>query len=170
MMMVDARSAGVMFTVNPANGDVSKILIDANWGLGEGVVSGSTGVDEWMVDKVSFDIVKSKFQPKLIQYEFDPKIGKPAYVDVPPEKQNAPCLERHEVIAISEIGKEMEKYFGAPQDIEWAIDKDLPFPQSILILQTRPEATLSKRKGKSVTENGTSALDYVTQIVRTGVR
>jgi pyruvate,water dikinase len=170
MMMVDARSAGVMFTLNPTNGDFSKIVIDANWGLGEGVVSGSTGVDEWMVDKVSFDIVKSKFLPKLIQYEFDPKIGKPAYIDVPPEKQNVPCLDRDEVIAISRIGKEIEKYFGVPQDIEWAIDKDLPFPQSILILQTRPETTLSKRKGKSVTENGTSALDYVTKLVRDGIR
>ncbi len=170
MMMVDARSAGVMFTLNPVNGDISKIVIDANWGLGEGVVSGSTGVDEWMVDKVSFDVVKSKFQPKLIQYQFDPKIGKPAYIDVPVEKQNGPCLGRHEVIAISKIGKEMEKYFGAPQDIEWAIDKDLPFPQNILILQTRPETTLSKRKGKSVTESGTSGLDYVTQILRDGIR
>ena len=170
MMMVDARSAGVMFTLNPINGDVSKIVIDANWGLGEGVVSGSTGVDEWMVDKVSFDIVKTKLQSKLIQYEFDPKIGKPAYIDVPPEKQDAPCLARHEVIAISEIGKEMEKYFGAPQDIEWAIDKDLPFPQNILILQTRPETTVSKREGRSVTESGTSGLDYVAQIVRDGIK
>jgi pyruvate,water dikinase len=170
MKMVDAKSAGVMFTLNPINGDISKIVLEANWGLGEGVVSGSTGVDEWMVDKVSFDIVKSTFQPKLIQYEFDPKIGKPAYIDVPPEKQNAPCLARHEVIAISEIGKEMEKYFGAPQDIEWAIDKDLPFPQNILILQTRPETTVSKRKGKPVTESGTSALDYITHIVRDGIK
>jgi pyruvate,water dikinase len=170
MKMVDAKSAGVMFTLNPINGDISKIVLEANWGLGEGVVSGSTGVDQWMVDKVSFDIVKRKYQTKLTQFEFDPNIGKPAYVDVPPEKQNAPCLERHEVIGISEIGKEMEKYFGAPQDIEWAVDKDLPFPQNILILQTRPETTVSKRKGKSVTETGTSALDYITHIVRDGIK
>jgi len=169
MKMVNARSAGVMFTLNPANGDVSKILIDANWGLGEGVVSGSTAVDEWMVDKVSFDIVKSRFQPKLIQYEVDPKIGKPAYIDVPPEKQDVPCLSRDEVLEISKIGKKIENYFGVPQDIEWAVDKDLPSPQNILILQTRPEATVSKRKERSVTESGTSALDYIARIVTTGV-
>jgi len=168
MKMVDAKSAGVMFTLNPINGDVSKIVLEANWGLGEGVVSGSTGVDEWMVDKVTFDIVKIKCQTKLTQFEFDPNIGKPAYVGVPLEKQNAPCLERQEVIRISEIGKEMEKYFGAAQDIEWAVDKDLPFPQNILILQTRPETTVSKREAKSVTESGTSGLDYATRLFSSG--
>lgn len=170
MKMVNARSAGVMFTLNPANGDLSKIIIDANWGLGEGVVSGSTGVDEWIVDKVTFDIVKSSFMPKLTQYELDPKAAKPAYIDVHPEKQNVPCLHREEVMEIAKIGKEIEKYFGVPQDIEWAIDRDLPFPQNIFILQARPEATFSKREVKSVTESGTSALDYFLRVAKSPVK
>jgi len=62
----------------------------------------------------------------------------------------------------------MEKYFGAAQDIEWAVDKDLPFPQNILILQTRPETTVSKREAKSVTESGTSGLDYATRLFSSG--
>ncbi len=170
MKMVNAKSAGVMFTLNPANGDLSKIVIDASWGLGESVVSGSTGVDEWVVDKVTFDIVESKFLPKLTQYELDPKTAKPAYIDVPPEKQNIPCLHREEMIEIAKIGKEIEKHFGVPQDIEWAVDKDLPFPRNLFILQARPEGMFSKREVKSVTESGTSALDYFLKVVKSPVK
>jgi pyruvate,water dikinase len=170
LKMVNARASGVMFTLNPVNGDISKIVIDGNWGLGESVVSGSTSIDEWIVDKVTFDIIKTDISSKLIQYELDPKTGKTEYIDVSPEKQNIPCLQREEVICLAKIGKEIEKYFGVPQDIEWAIDKDLPINQNIIILQTRPETTFSKRKAESITEGITSALDYVTKVVKTPVK
>jgi pyruvate,water dikinase len=50
--MVDARAAGVMFTLNPTNGDPSKVVIEGNWGLGETVVSGICNPDKFVVDKV----------------------------------------------------------------------------------------------------------------------
>ena len=62
--MVNAKAAGVMFTLNPVNGDPSKIVIDGNWGLGESVVSGSVNPDEWEVDKVTLEIAKTTIPTK----------------------------------------------------------------------------------------------------------
>jgi pyruvate,water dikinase len=54
--IVDARAAGVTFTLNPTNGDPSKVVIEGNWGLGETVVSGICNPDKFVVDKVTREI------------------------------------------------------------------------------------------------------------------
>ena len=170
LKMVDARTAGVMFTLNPANGDTSQIVIDGCWGLGEGVVSGSTAVDQWIINKVTLEIVEKKVVEKKVHYELDQKSGAPAYIEVPPEKQNIPCMSDEEAIRLAEIGKGVERHFGVPQDIEWAIDKTLSFPDSIVLLQARPEKTFARIKSKSVAEGCTSALDYMSRFAKTPVR
>jgi hypothetical protein len=65
--MVNAKAAGVMFTLNPANGDRTKIMIEGNWGLGESVVSGSVTPDEWVVDKVVLEISKKTISVKELE-------------------------------------------------------------------------------------------------------
>jgi pyruvate, water dikinase len=64
LQTVNARSAGVMFTLNPATGDRSKIMIGGNWGLGERVVGGVVTPDEWMVDKVIMEVTKRTISRK----------------------------------------------------------------------------------------------------------
>jgi pyruvate,water dikinase len=64
--MVDARTSGVMFTLNPSNGDRSKVRIESNWGLGEAVVSGSVTPDSFLVDKPVYKIVDRNVQKKDI--------------------------------------------------------------------------------------------------------
>jgi pyruvate,water dikinase len=147
--MVDAKAAGVMFTLNPINGDRSKIMIQANWGLGESVVSGSVTPDEWMVDKVVFEIIKRTVSPKGIEHVPDPNSQKVIKADIPSDRQNVPCLTDEEVIELAKLGKRIEQQYGLPQDIEWSIDKESPFPQSIHIVQSRPETIWSKEKGES---------------------
>jgi len=56
--MVEARAAGVMFTLDPLNGDRSKVAIEACWGLGEGVVKGDVTPSRFTVDKVTFEVIK----------------------------------------------------------------------------------------------------------------
>lgn len=150
LKMVNARAAGVMFTLNPVTGDPSKIVIDGNWGLGESVVSGSVTPDEWMVDKVILEITKVIVSPKLKEYVLDTKTGRTIFVDTPPDRQNAPCLSREEVLELAKIGKKVEDHYGIAQDTEWAIDNDLPFPENIVMLQCRPEQVWSQRKKEPI--------------------
>ncbi|TKJ31661.1 MAG: phenylphosphate synthase subunit beta, partial [Chloroflexi bacterium B3_Chlor] len=66
--MVNARTAGVLFTLNPLTGDRSKIVIDANWGLGESVVKGEVTPDNYLVDKVTFNVGRRTISPKTVEY------------------------------------------------------------------------------------------------------
>ncbi len=156
--MINPKVAGVMFTMNPVNGDRSKIMIGGSWGLGESVVSGSVNPDEWMVDKVILEISKRTVLPKTTMHVVNLEKEEVVIEDVPLEKQNIPCLSDEEIIELASIGKAIERHYGSPQDIEWAIDRDLPFPQNIFIVQTRPETVWSGRKTKSVLkDHGTLA-------------
>jgi len=160
--MVNARAAGVMFTLNPLTGDRSRILIDANWGLGESVVKGEVTPDNYLVDKVTFNIGRRTISPKTVEYVVDRDTGKVIQSEVPSERQQEPCLNDEEVLELTRLGKVIEKYYdGQPQDIEWAVDQDLSFPQNILILQSRPETVWSGKERKPIVEPGKSVLDAI---------
>jgi len=146
LQMVNARSAGVMFTINPMNGDPSKIMIEGNWGLGEGVVSGEVTPDEWVIDKAISEIIEAKISQKLKQYIVNPKTDRASFADMPTPKQNAPCLTEQEILELAKMGRRIEEHFGVAQDIEWAVDASLPFPDNIFILQARQEQIWSKKK------------------------
>jgi len=147
-MMVDAKSAGVMFTLNPVTGDRSQIVIESSWGLGESVVSGSVTPDEFIVDKETLRIIERRISEKTVERIRDPKTGTVVEVEVPPERRKAPSLTDKEVVRLAELGKLIEAHYGRPQDIEWAIDKNLPFPDNVFILQSRPETVWSIREAE----------------------
>ena len=151
--MVNARTAGVMFTLNPINGDRSKIVIEGSWGLGESVVSGALTPDRFMVDKVMLEINERNIFPKNIECVFDPEKGEAVNADVAPERQDKPCLEDQEIKELVRIAKNIERHYGCPQDIEWAIEKDFPFPENVHILQSRAESVWSQRKKAPVIGN-----------------
>ncbi|MEM3550393.1 MAG: phosphoenolpyruvate synthase [Candidatus Bathyarchaeia archaeon] len=143
--MVDAKAAGVMFTINPVTGNANQIVIEGNFGLGESVVSGSVTPDEFIVDKRTMKIVEKRISVKKVQYVRDPHTGNTVHIDVPPEKQNQPCLSDEEVLKLAELGLKIERHYGKAQDIEWAVDRDLNLPESIFIVQSRPETIWSAK-------------------------
>jgi pyruvate,water dikinase len=147
--MVNARSAGICFTVNPVTGDTSKIIIDANWGLGEGVVSGAASVDRFVVDKKTL-IISDTYIGKKAKQVISQKRGAD-WDEVPPEKQSMPCLGNDEILGIAKLATLLEERLGEPQDIEWAIDSDFTPPNNIFLLQTRP-AKVAASKPESVTD------------------
>jgi pyruvate,water dikinase len=147
--MVNARSSGICFTVNPVTGDASKIIIDANWGLGEGVVSGAESVDRFVVDKEAFTILDIYIGRKSKQV-ITKKRGAD-WDDVPLEKQSIPCLSNGEIVAVAKTAIVLEERLGEPQDIEWAIDPDFTTPNNVFLLQTRP-ARVAAKKPESVTD------------------
>jgi len=147
--IVDARTAGVMFTLNPLNGDPSKVVIEGNWGLGETVVSGLCNPDKFVVDKVTMEIQRTISQ-KCIECIYDPKRKEVLHADIPPERREAQCIEDQEIIELVRYAKRVEEYYKCPQDIEWAIDKQKPFPFNIFMMQSRPETVWSQKKKEPI--------------------
>jgi len=141
-----------MFTIHPVTGDRNKIVIEGNWGLGEAVVSGSVTPDEWIVDKNTLEVLEVRTAEKTVEYIRDPETGKTIHAEVPPERRSIPCLTEEEVKKLAELAVKIEKHYGTPQDIEWAIDRDLPFPENVFIVQSRPETVWSTKAGEKAME------------------
>ncbi len=148
--MVNSRTAGVMFTLDPVNGDPSKIVIEGNWGLGETVVAGKVNPDKFVVDKIIFEISEKTVSHKHVECIFDPQKGEVVEAEVPSERCELSCLEREEVIELARVAKLVEEHYGCPQDIEWAIDKGIPFPENVFIVQSRPETVWSQRRKEPI--------------------
>jgi pyruvate,water dikinase len=140
--MVNARCAGVMFTVDPVVGDADKIVIEGNWGLGESVVKGEVSPDHFLVDKKSHEILDRTISLKTVCYQLEG--NKVVCVEPSVEKQNEPCINDEALIELVRLGKIAEAHYQAAQDLEWAIDEDLPFPENIFLVQTRPVTTAGK--------------------------
>jgi pyruvate,water dikinase len=147
--MVNARASGIGFTVDPVTGDASKVIIEANWGLGEGVVSGAESVDSFLVDKGSLKVIERNVGKKSRCVLYREKGA--GWEDVDVDKQSIPCLSDDEIQEIAKAALSLEERLGCAQDMEWAIDQDLPFPQNLFHLQTRP-AKVQAKKPKSTTD------------------
>jgi len=150
--MVNSKAAGVIFTLNPVTGDPNQIVIECNYGLGEAVVSGAVTPDDFVVDKRTLSIIERRISKKKVQYVRDPNTGKTVHTDVPIEKQEQPCLNDDEILKLAELARHIEKHYGKAQDIEWAIDSDLPFPESMFIVQSRPETVWSLKLAETATK------------------
>ena len=147
--MVNSRAAGVMFTLNPTDGDISKVVIEGSWGLGETVVSGSVNPDKFVVDKVMGEINERTISTKHIECIFDVEKGETVDADVEDDMQCTCCLEDREIKELVKTAKAIESHYGRAMDIEWAIDKDFSFPDNIFIVQARPETVWSQRQAES---------------------
>jgi pyruvate,water dikinase len=166
--MANAYTAGVMFTIHPASGDRSVIVIDSNYGFGESVVSGEVTPDHFVVNKVTLDIIDRTISQKLVCYTVDAKTQTSRAIDVPFERQKVQSLIDDEVTELAWMGKQIEKHYGRPMDIEWAVDKDLPVGGNIFILQARPETVWSARKPAPIAKVAGSAMDYILAAMLTG--
>lgn len=130
--MVRAESAGVMFTQNPMGEAKDEIQIHSIWGLGAPLTSARFRPDEFVVDKASGQIQDRTIEEQVVKLV----VGTDGHAEehaVAEAQINAPSLSDAQVQRIAELGKQIEKYFGVPQDIEWAVMGD-----EIFVLQARP--------------------------------
>lgn len=141
MQLVDVRSAGVTFTLDPVTGDRGRMVVEANWGFGESVVSGQVTPDYWAVGRADGRILERRVGAKHAWSVFDPAAGQVGIAPLPAELAQAPCLSDDEVRYLCRKAAELEAAEGVPQDVEWAIARDIPFPDGVFILQHRPETT-----------------------------
>ncbi|MCP4283848.1 MAG: phenylphosphate synthase subunit beta, partial [Gammaproteobacteria bacterium] len=110
--MVNSKTAGVMFTLNPTDGDLSKVVIEGSWGLGETVVSGSVNPDKFVVDKIIMETSEKTISTKHIECVFDPEKGGVIDADVGEDLQCTCCLEDREVKLLTQMAKTIEKHYG----------------------------------------------------------
>ena len=162
--MVRPVSAGVAFTLNPSNGDRSQICIDSAWGFGEGVVSGEVTPDNFLIDKVMFEIGRREISNKTHEFRLTDH-DTVEKVETEKERASESSLTDAHIKAIATLAKEAEKHYGCPQDIEWAVDADLHEGENVVLLQSRPETVWSKKQSDSA--SGGSNGDFMASIVST---
>ncbi|WP_456398938.1 phosphoenolpyruvate synthase [Palaeococcus sp. (in: euryarchaeotes)] len=144
--MVNSETSGVMFTANPVTNDRNEIMINAAWGLGEAVVSGSVSPDEYIVEKGTWKIKEKYIAKKEVMVVRNPETGKgTVYVKVAdflgPEWVEKQALTEEQIVEVAQVGAKIEEHYGWPQDIEWAYDKD---DGKLYIVQSRPITTLKE--------------------------
>jgi pyruvate,water dikinase len=146
IMMIDAKSAGVILTVLPNIGDLDRAIVEGNYGLGESVVSGEITPDSFVVHKQDMAVESRSIgqKSKMVIY------GEKGTVlcEVPPEDRGLPCIEDHEILEIVRVAKQVEEHFGNPQDMEWVVDKRFAFPENIFWVQARGAKYTKKEAAK----------------------
>ena len=157
--MVDARTAGVMFTRSPLTGDRSVITIEGTWGLGSAVVSGEVTPDRFVIAKITGEITVRDISDKHVQH-VPVDEGGTKEIETPDHLRRAPCLSDEELTALKEIARKVERHYGRPQDIEWVIDRS----GKILLLQSRPETVWSARDAVPVATPAENPIHHVMNI------
>ncbi|WP_286231913.1 phosphoenolpyruvate synthase [Neobacillus mesonae] len=132
--MVFPQASGILFTADPITSNRKLLSIDASFGLGEAIVSGLVSADCYKVQKEQI-VDKMIATKKLAIYAR--KEGGTETVPIDPDQQKNQTLTEQQILQLARIGRQIEAYFGCPQDIEWCLVDD-----TIYIVQSRPITTL----------------------------
>ncbi|MDR6414354.1 pyruvate,water dikinase [Pseudarthrobacter sulfonivorans] len=149
--MVDATAAGVLFTANPLTNRRQQAVIDASPGLGEAVVSGAVNPDHFVVDPVTGRILERRLGDKRIAVR--PILGGGTRTEAVSNGGATACLTDQQAAELAALGHRVEQHFGAPQDIEWAIDGS----GRLWLTQSRPITTLFPVPQRTAGRAGSSA-------------
>ena len=153
--MINSEKSGVMFTANPITNDVNQLMINASWGLGEAVVSGTVSPDEYILDKCNKKVVEKHISEKVVMVVKNEEDIGTVEVRVSDflgyDFINKQCLTEEEIDELAEYGIKIENIYENYEDIEWGFDKDT---KKLYILQARPITTLKNRVKKEVNSMG----------------
>ncbi|ODU05382.1 MAG: hypothetical protein ABS81_07705 [Pseudonocardia sp. SCN 72-86] len=157
--MVPARSAGVFMTLNPENGDRSKVAVESVWGLGEPLVSGTVTPDGFHLDKVTGEVVRRTVVAKPTELVRAPAGTGTTTADVEPDRQETPSLDEAELVELLRLARLVERHFGCPQDGEFAIGPGAA-PDNVFLVQSRPE-TVWSRRARPAASQGVTLMDSI---------
>ncbi len=153
--MINSEKSGVMFTANPITNDVNQIMINASWGLGEAVVSGTVSPDEYILDKYNKKVVEKHISEKVVMIVKNEEDIGTVEVKVSDflgyDFINKQCLTEEQIDELAEYGIKIENIYGNYEDIEWGFDKDT---KKLYILQARPITTLKNTVKKEANSMG----------------
>ena len=134
--MVQSAVAGVMFTANPVTGSRRQTVIDASPGLGEAVVSGAVNPDHLVIETATGAISERRLGDKRILVRGRPGGGTET-LEHGDRSGEAACTDL-QLGRLATLGAQVQQIYGAPQDIEWAIDET----GALWLTQSRPITTL----------------------------
>lgn len=142
--MINSKKSGVMFSKNPTKND-GTIVIEAVWGLGEGIVSGQIKPDHYVVspDLENFQIIESKIAKKKTAIIRNEK-GENEIIKLKDELGDKKVLDNYEIKRLAQYARQLEEHYKKPQDIEFAID------DGIYIVQSRPITTIASEAKEEV--------------------
>ncbi len=135
--MIDSEKSGVIFSKDPSNKN-NNVIIEAVWGLGEGIVSGMITPDKYIVSP-ELKILDVQLSNKKIALTRN-SAGEKITVNLRDEKSRSQVLKGYEIAKLTNIALNLEEHYQKPQDIEFAIEGE-----EIFIVQTRPITTIEKR-------------------------
>ncbi|MEI4828477.1 phosphoenolpyruvate synthase [Bacillus sp. FJAT-53711] len=132
--MVFPQASGILFTADPITSNRKVLSIDASFGLGEALVSGLVSADCYKVqeEKIIDKMIATK---KLAIYAL--KEGGTETQQIDPDQQKTQTLTEQQILQLARTGRQIEAYFGCPQDIEWCLADG-----TFYIVQSRPITTL----------------------------
>ena len=145
--MINSDKSGVMFSANPTTNNLNEIVIEGAFGLGEAIVSGAVNPDMYVLDKNTLDITKTEVKEQKIKIVRDPKTGKTVEKPLTGREEKLRVLNDIEIKQLAVYAKKIEKHYGKPQDIEWAIENNEMF-----ILQSRAITTIKERLKEKKTD------------------
>ncbi len=141
--MIQSEKSGIMFSVDPITNDKEKIVIEAGWGLGEAIVSGSVTPDRYVVNKKDLNILEKKVNKQ--DWKITKEGSENKHVTVPKAEQEAQKLTDEEIKEVAKYGREIEEHYKFPQDTEWAIEGG-----KVYFVQSRPITTLAKQEKSEI--------------------
>ncbi len=139
--MVNSEVSGIAFSVHPVTEDRNQMIIEAGFGLGEAIVSGSVTPDSYVIEKDPrriIDINVSSQTRALYRVE----TGGNEWIDIPEPKASSQVLTEAQISEFADLIMRIENHYGFPCDIEWAFEKG-----KFYIVQSRPITTLRKKEG-----------------------
>ena len=145
MVRSDKGSSGVMFTIDTESGFANTVLINSIYGLGENIVQGKVNPDEFYVFKPTRAILSHSIGKKTIKmvYNIDKNAKKPVKdIPVSVKDQLKPSISNEQVLQLADWGILIEKHYGRPMDMEWALDGE---DGKLYIVQARPETVQSQK-------------------------
>jgi pyruvate,water dikinase len=151
-----------MFTRSPTTGDKSVIVIEGSWGLGSCLVSGEVTPDRFVVNKVTGEIVNRNISAKLTEHVPDRSDGGVREIAVDEKRRDAPCLPDDVIGELWQIARRVERHYGTPQDIEWAVCKH---SEAVYLLQSRPETVWASRERRPAAKPAAKPFDHVIQLM-----
>ncbi len=150
--MVDSARSGVIFTADPSTGDVSAMVIEAAFGLGEVVVGGQVEVDTYILQKAGLRLQQVRVGHKAFKIVRGHD-GREERVDLIASEADRRVLSDADIETLAALAVRVEEHYKAPQDMEWAAEENGPF----LLVQTRPITTLVMSSTGAVLLSGLGA-------------
>jgi len=142
--LVDAKAAGVSFSIHPVSGKRDRMVVEGSFGWGEAVVQGLVNPDHVEIERAHgriSRILDYQVGDKRVLSTFDASVGRVIEIDMPEDMRDKRVLDDAVVASICELTLRIEAHYDAPADVEWVLDQD----DKVIIVQTRPITNIKEQ-------------------------